>query len=294
MATSSMNNAQPFLMQPTRRHGVSFASFDTAPSGRMIFVGWFGPNVVREASHAEIMFEKMFVLSFLMGVAMFAARLYSLDKDRPLVHVRRSHELAVASVLTMAITHALVLARAPSCFPWQYVGRLVTSAFLVISFGYMNCKPIVHCSAGRQGWESESQVISFGHSDMSGPCALAACAWALLGAATVANTTPLYWILAFSGVLAGIVALHLVQDYGGLVDLALACNIIYFALFLARGREPIFESLLNGCIDFIYAVGINHLVTKHLRKGAIEYQARENGDSAPVFCGPATGPVAGM
>jgi hypothetical protein len=52
------------------------------------------------------------------------------------------HMLACAGALSMAMTHASVVAdfRSPGLVPWRYFGRLAVSAFLALSIGFANGK----------------------------------------------------------------------------------------------------------------------------------------------------------
>jgi hypothetical protein len=52
-----------------------------------------------------------------------------------------------------------------------------------------------------------------------------------------------------------------------MIDLALFCNLCYLLFWLLEGqatstRAPPLDALLTGTIDFFYAWGVNHMLTK--------------------------------
>lgn len=231
----------------------------------------------KAAASATLFCEAGLTLVFLIAAASFAkkARAFVHQKiaetgcsEWPPVPHRDStfHSLACASALCMAMAHALVVAdvRSPGLVPWRYNGRVATSALLAVSLGYINGKQM---------------------SDICPALALAAGAWAQLGAAEASIAEPaLHWGLACSGVFMGGVALNILYGFveqsllldveqisrRDMIDLALFCNLGYLLLWLteAYGTQEVttttrvVDTLLTGTVDVIYAWGINHLLIK--------------------------------
>ena len=209
-------------------------------------------HTIHEVSSGECTCEVSFALIFLIATACFAQRACDFVHEQapetgaspekwPLPPHRHItfHALACVSVLAMAMAHAFVAAdvQSPGLVPWRYNGRLAVSAFLAISIGYVN---------GRQ------------MSDICPALALAAGAWAQLGAAATPNMeAALHWGLAVSGVFMGAVALHILYGFvdqclfdteelsrRDMVDLALFCNMSYLLLWLVEVSPPLMTGYL--------------------------------------------------